>query len=452
MLTPRTALAVFAAGGLILGPIGSARGAERLPPPVELTTSLSQSVLTPDARQTVYLRIGLKGMRSTGRERAPMNIALVIDRSGSMEGPRIRAARDAAKMAVDRLGPRDIVSVISYDQVVEVEVPATRATDKQAIKDRIDRLTARGSTAIWAGMQRGADEVRKFKSPELVNKIILLSDGLANVGPSKPDDFVGLGRQLGRDGITVSTIGLGREYNEDLMAGLARASEGTHKFVQEPADLAQFFAREFDDAQNVVAQSIIIHIDLAPGLSPGKGLGRDAEVQAQRMTFRLSQIIAETEQSVVAAIEVPATFAAGEKSLGRIAVSLTSADGAARDLDAQTVTARFSDRATDRDASIDKTVMRDVTVHEARAANDEAVKLRDQGRVEDARRKFEDNAKVIEEKAKQRGVAGDASVQSQSSAAKAAAAPSAASPAEWERQRKVIKENESNQSGARLRF
>ena len=451
MHMPRTALAALTAGGLALGFTTATTAAERLPPPVELTTTLSQSVLMPDARQTVYLRIGLKGTRSTGRDRSPMNIALVIDRSGSMEGPRIRAAREAAKMAVDRLGPRDIVSVISYDQVVEVEVPATRATDKQAIKDRIDRLTARGSTAIWAGMQRGADEVRKFKSSEYVNKIILLSDGLANVGPSKADDFVRLGRLLGREGIIVSTVGLGREYNEDLMSGLAKASEGTHKFVQEPADLAQFFAQEFDDAQNVVAQGIIIHIDLTPGLSPGKGLGRDAEVQAQRMTFRLSQIIADTEQSVVAAIEVPAAFAEGNKSLGRISISLSGADGAVRELDPQTVSARFSTSTADRDASVDKTVMRDVTVHEARAANDEAVKLRDLGRVEDARRKFEENAKTIEEKAKLRGVASDAMIESQRSAAKAASAPSA-SASEWERQRKTIKEIDTNQAGARTRF
>ena len=452
MRMPRSAFAALAASGLILGSMGPAGGAERGPPPVELTTTLSQSVLTPETRQTIYLRIGLKGARSTARERAPMNISLVIDRSGSMDGPRIRAARDAAKMAVDRLSARDIVSVISYDQVVEVEVPATRATDKQAIKDRIDRLTARGSTAIWAGLQRGADEVRKFKSPEYVNKIILLSDGLANVGPSKADDFVRLGRQLGREGITVSTVGLGREYNEDLMSGLAKASEGTHKFVQEPADLAQFFAHEFDDAQNVVAQGIIIHIDLVPGLAPGKGLGRDAEVQAQRMTFRLSQIIAETEQSVVAAIEVPAAFADGSKSLGRVSVSLTGVDGVVRNLDTQSVSARFSTSANDREASIDKTVMRDVTVHEARAANDEAVKLRDQGRVDDARRRFEENARMIDETAKRRGVDSDASVQSQSAAAKAASAPSAASPAEWERQRKTIKEIDTNSAGARIRF
>ena len=276
--------------------------------PVEMSATLSQSKLAADQKQTLHVRIGLKGLATpTSTTRPPMNIALVIDRSGSMGGPRIVAARNAAMMAIDRLSPRDIVSVISYDDKVEVEIPATKANDPRAIKDKIARLTPRGSTAIWAGMQKGAEEIRKFKSPAMVNKIILLSDGLANVGPSKPDDFRRLGLALAQEGITVSTIGLGTEYNEELMAGLAKSSEGTHKFVAEPADLAQFFAREFDDAQNVVAQDIIIHIDLAPGIAPNRALGRQAEIKGSRMTFRLSQIIAETEQSLLAAIDVPAS-------------------------------------------------------------------------------------------------------------------------------------------------
>jgi Ca-activated chloride channel family protein len=383
-----------------------------------------------------------------------MNIALVIDRSGSMQGPRIAAAREAAMMAVDRLSPRDIVTVVSYDDRVDVDVPATKATDLRAIKDKIARLTPRGSTAIWAGVQKGAEELRKFKSPAMVNKIILLSDGLANQGPSKPEDFQRLGLQLAQDGITVSTVGLGTEYNEALMAGLARSAEGTHKFVAEPADLAQFFAREFDDAQNVVAQDIIIHIDLAPGVTPNRALGRTAEISGNRMTFRLSQIIAETEQSLLAAIDVPA--AATDIPIGRAIAEYRTSDGSPRRIEGQAIVARVTTNIADVETSIDRTVMRDVTLLTAREANDEAIRLRDAGRIDESRKKFEANKATVDSAAHRYGFSGDAAIVRQQAITEAGAAPPPAAPGEtaaaWAKTRKELYEGTANQAGSRTRF
>ncbi len=442
--------------GLIATSSGPARALGPDGPPVAFTTTLSQSVLAADRTQTAYVRVNLKGIQHATRKRAPLNIALVIDRSGSMTGPRIQAARDAAKMAVDRLGPRDIVSVVSYDDRVIIEVPATRASNPASIKQKIDQITARGSTAIWAGVQAGADEVRKFKSPELVNKILLLSDGLANVGPSQPADFVRLGQMLGREGIIVSTIGLGTSYNEDLMAGLAKSAEGSHKFVAEPADLKRFFDLEFDDAQNVVAQAINITFDLAPGVGPGRVLGRPAEALGQRLHVRLTQIIADTEQSIVAAIGIPAAIATGEQVLGSVSVTLTDAGGVVRELPGQTIRARFSSLVADQSDSVDKTVMRDVAVHEARAMNEAAIKLRDQGRVEEARRRFEQNALDIQTNSTRFGFSNDPYIADQRKAAEAAAAPPAASPAaaaaQWDTQRKVLREMDVTTSGSRQKF
>ena len=182
-------------------------------PPFEITAAAERGVLEAGATQRIHLRISITGVRGkSDTQRAPMNVALVIDRSGSMQGARIDGARKAALAAIDRLSPHDIVSVVSYDDKVEVHVPATRASNKAAIKEKIAAITPRGSTAIWAGMQAGADEVRKFYAKDSVNRIILLSDGLANVGPSTPADFIRLGKQLASEGITVSTVGLGLGY------------------------------------------------------------------------------------------------------------------------------------------------------------------------------------------------------------------------------------------------
>src|SRR6185436_579493 len=137
-------------------------------------------------KQTSYVRVGLTGIPINDTGRTPVNVAIVLDKSGSMAGEKLRKAKEAAIVSIDRLGPNDIVSVIAYDQTVEVLVPATKVSDRLALHRAIERLSADGNTALFAGVSKGAAEVRKFLDPHRVNRIILLSDGQANIGPSSP--------------------------------------------------------------------------------------------------------------------------------------------------------------------------------------------------------------------------------------------------------------------------
>lgn len=163
-----------------------------------------------------------------------MNIALVIDKSGSMGGAKIAQAREAVNLAIDRLGPDDVLSIVAYDNSVHTLVPATKVSDKAALKARISKLGANGGTALFGGVSRGASEVRKFFDRDRVNRVILLSDGMANVGPKSPKEMASLGEKLGGEGITVTTFGIGSGYNEDLMTQLAQASDGNHAYVTKP--------------------------------------------------------------------------------------------------------------------------------------------------------------------------------------------------------------------------
>ena len=175
--------------------------------PVALQVGLSNPFLEAGRPQVTYLRVGLTGQvleRST--DRAPGNIAIVLDRSGSMQGEKIERAKEAALLAIDMLDERDIVSVLSYSDTVQVMVPATRVSDRHAIRSMIRRVQADGNTALFAGVSRGAREVRKFLDRDRVNRVILLSDGLANVGPGSPGALGDLGASLKREGISVTTI------------------------------------------------------------------------------------------------------------------------------------------------------------------------------------------------------------------------------------------------------
>ncbi len=239
---------------------------------VAVDVSMAQPVMAAGEKpQTTTLKVGLTGFELPrgGDGRPPVNVAIVLDKSGSMSEPKLAHAKDAAKMAIQRLGSQDIVSIIAYDHNVEVLVPATKVSDRKSMLAAIDRIAIGGNTALFAGVAKGADEVRKFRQRELVNRIILLSDGQANVGPKSPGALGNLGASLAKEGIAVTTIGLGSGYNEDLMFALADKSDGNHTFAESPSQLATAFDAEFGDILTVAAQELTGEDQLRSRNPPG---------------------------------------------------------------------------------------------------------------------------------------------------------------------------------------
>src|SRR5687768_6825098 len=260
--------------------------------PVRLRVDVDRSVLPADVAETAVIKIGLDGIRPSRREwRPPVNIALVIDRSGSMSGDKIMKAREAALEAVRRLSPDDIVALVAYDTGVQTLVPAQRVGDGRRLEQAIRGIEAGGNTALYGGVTRGAAEVRRhMEDRRFVNRVILLSDGLANVGPSSPEDLGRFGASLVKEGISVTTIGLGLGFNEDLMTRLAQRSDGNTYFVEHSSDLPRIFAAELGDVLNVVARRIIIEIEFPAGVRPMKFIGRDGMIRGQRAEFSLNQL------------------------------------------------------------------------------------------------------------------------------------------------------------------
>lgn len=365
---------------------------------VQLKADLGQSVLHVSDSGKVYLRLSLKTpVRQSDRERPPINVAIVIDRSGSMNGERIRAAKKAARVALDRLSSDDIVSLVSYNHDIQVLHRASRLKDARDDLDRaVERLTASGTTALYGGVEEGGEQVRKFLSDNKVNRVILLSDGLANVGPSRPADLARLGRKLASDGITVTTIGLGLDYNEDLMQRLAAASDGNHAFVEHPTDLAEIFDKEFGDALSVAARDIRIIIECKRGFSPTRVLGREAQISGNTISLTLNQLQAANERYIVVELDTPKSKAPGQYDVAEISVDYFDLDTSGRDAVSVPVKASVSDDAKQAQRSLNKSVMSKVTMQIATEKNEMAVQLRDKGKVSEARKMLESNAAYLE--------------------------------------------------------
>jgi len=373
---------------------------------IKLSVEVDKPVLLADTKQPIYLRVGLTGCPGEGLTRhVPVNVAIVIDKSGSMSSDgKMKKAKEAAMLAVERLSRDDILSIVAYNHNVQVLLPATKLTDKQAVREEIRRLQADGSTALYAGVQKGADEVRKFLVRQRVNRIVLISDGLANVGPSSPDELGRLGSRLAKEGVSVTTVGLGLGYNEDLMSKLAFCSDGGHYFAEKSCDLTEIFDKEFSRTLSVVAQDVRIEITCPDDIRPVRILGRDGKIDGQKILLSLNHIYSNHEKYAVIELEAASRKNSNNmKDVAEVIVCynnlLTRSDGRTSAVAA----AKTSSSETTVKSGINKRVMADVVELLAVERNEMAMNLRDQGRIEEARQKLDENALYLQTAAKDYG-------------------------------------------------
>jgi Ca-activated chloride channel homolog len=194
--------------------------------------------------------------------RAPLNLALVIDHSGSMaEGKKIVFAREAAAFAVKQLLPTDRVSVTLFDEVVETVVPGGPVSDKPGLVRRIERIQPRGSTNLHGGWAEGGRQAEAGLASGGVNRVLLLSDGMANAGVVDPNTIAAEARGLAVRGVGTTTMGVGDVYNEDLMEAMALAGDGRYYYIESPVQLVDIFQTELQGLMDTLGQKVSLGLD-----------------------------------------------------------------------------------------------------------------------------------------------------------------------------------------------
>jgi len=373
-------LCVAVAAVLVSTPVGTR--AEQ----VRLDVSMAQPTLLANEKQSTYVKVGLTGFKlAHAADRTPVNVAIVLDRSGSMSGQKIAQAKNAAVRAIERLNSNDIVSIITYQSTVDVLVPATKLTDVEQIREKIASIEAGGSTALFAGVSKGAAELRKFVDKNRVNRVILLSDGLANVGPQSPSELGALGASLIKEGISVTTMGLGLTYNEDLMTQLAQKSDGNHIFIERSSDLVRIFNYEFNDVLSVVAQEVSIKVQCKDGIRPVRVLNSDAEINGQDVVVKMNQLYSEQEKYVVLEVEIPAMKTDVSREVARVDVSYSNMKTKSTDRLSSEVSVNFSESIAVIEKATNLQVMENCVLQIANRRNMLATELRDKGDIEGAR-------------------------------------------------------------------
>ena len=192
--------------------------------------------------------------------RAPLDLALVIDRSGSMGGEPLAAALESASRIVRGLRSDDRVAIVAFDSTIEVVQPLTAASDREAIVARIKEIDARGSTDLFGGWEEGVKQLAPFTRKDRIARVILLSDGQANQGVVNESEIFARVTKAAGAGITTSTVGLGHGFNESLMTGMATAGEGVANFGQTADDLDEAFEEQFAILSNSFLRQVKVSV------------------------------------------------------------------------------------------------------------------------------------------------------------------------------------------------
>jgi Ca-activated chloride channel homolog len=199
--------------------------------------------------------------------RRNLNLSIAIDRSGSMAGSPLHHALKAAESVVDQLEPTDTLSIVVYDDAVDTVVPPQAVSDKNGLKQAIRRVRAGGITNLSGGWLKSCEYVKKNLDPQRINRVLLLTDGYANMGIQDPKVLTATSGQKAEEGVTTTTLGFGQSFNEDLLIGMARAANGNFYFIQSIDEASEVFSIELDSLRAVVGQNLAVTIELAPGVS-----------------------------------------------------------------------------------------------------------------------------------------------------------------------------------------
>ncbi|AKE60876.1 vWA domain-containing protein [Citrobacter farmeri] len=385
---------LFAA--LTLGLLATTTSAQQPAPKVVIKSELASPLVLENSQDKNYLKVSLTGFPLHATKRSPINLALVIDRSGSMGGDRIEQATEAAVMAVNTLSAQDTLSVVIYDDVVDVIVPAAKVGNKAKLISHIrERLTARGGTALFAGVSRGIKETSKYLDKAHVNRIILLSDGQANVGPSSTSELAELGKIAARKGIAITTMGIGEGYNEDLMAAIAQYSDGNHVFVQNTDALEKAFAHEFGDVMSVVAQDVVVQINVADNVKPLRLLGREGEIRDNTVTVKLNQLYANQEKYVMLEVLPAKGSAAQSKPLAEVNVSYNNLATGQKERWDDKMAVSYTASASDVQKAQVEDVVVDSAIQKSAIQNEQALQLMDEGKMDEAKAILRENSSTL---------------------------------------------------------
>jgi Ca-activated chloride channel family protein len=306
----------LAVGGLVLmrapavgsafqfGALDGENGATFQGPGAQGSLRLSQSRVLSGHGESVYAELTVEAddLPATA-ERAPLSLAIVFDTSGSMSGEKIERSKRSVADLIERMRNEDEVAFVRYDSNHEVVQRLARVgTVRQQLLQRVAAISAGGGTNIPPALDRGIDEVSRA-APGRVRRVILVSDGL----DSSRDRAEQLAREGASSSTTISALGIGLDFDESYMSGVANAGRGNFGFVENAGALARFLTQELDETANTVVDDARAHLTLAPGLRFVRAVGAEVVRQeGDEVTLALGSLFSRDQRRVIVELRAEA--------------------------------------------------------------------------------------------------------------------------------------------------
>jgi Ca-activated chloride channel family protein len=362
------------------------------------TAKTDRRLVRADARSRRYVLLRLTAPKQRTAKlptRPPVNVAFVLDRSGSMGGEKIALAKYAVERALQGLTPTDRFSVVVYDDQIDTVITSRLATPKAKTTAllRLQTIDARQSTDLHGGWSAGAQQVKAHISKDGVNRCLLLTDGLANVGLTDPQALAAFAADLRASGIATSTFGVGADFDEVLLTAIADAGGGHFYFIGEPAHIVDAMTSELGELLATVAREVVVEVTHAPELEfePLSPIVAGAGAPGL-LRLLLGDMVVGQDVELVLAVRFP-SVPVGASTTAFFTVadrdSVLKADGCSIDWEHAD---HAANDAQPRDRDVDRAVAR---LYAARARQ-EAVRLNRLGEYTDARRALRGVARRID--------------------------------------------------------
>jgi Ca-activated chloride channel homolog len=310
--------------------------------------------------------------------RVPLNLALVIDRSGSMSGDKLEYAKAAARYVMERLEGDDRVSLVTFDDRVEVPLPSSPARSVN-ISGVLNGIQDRGSTNLHGGWLEGGTQVASSLKSGALNRVLLLSDGMANVGETNADRIASDVRGLAARGVSTTALGVGRDFDEDMMQAIAMAGDGNYHFIEHPSQLPHLFASELAGLKNTFARTVSLGLETSDGVQVLDVLN-DAP-RNDEGHLMLPNLMYGGTVEVLVKLQLPATSSLDAL---RVRLAFTPADGAQRQVQRETLHLSSVDTGAYRALIADPRVMEALALLEVARAKAEVIRQLDQNDAEGA--------------------------------------------------------------------
>ena len=320
-------------------------------PRIEVSGAMTPSLVRTDKEQEVVVRVRLHGLPLAGKKRPPLNLGLVLDTSGSMEGAPIEQARAACALLLDLVSEGDTASVVTFGTRAKVIVPAVRMTAESRAKAKaaLSGVVAEGTTDMAAGLTAGLAQVRSAQTPDSVNRIVLVGDGVPNDAPP----VLALADQAKGEHTPVTVLGLGNDFDETLMTALAQRSSGKFQFVDEASRVGAVFKDQILRLDRVVARGAQIHLTPGPGVTITEVIGLQPIANGREQVAQLGDLTEDQSRDVFVRVSAKGRRDGQSMELVDAHVTYTPTEGGSElAVDSYLELAASSDAARLKDATV----------------------------------------------------------------------------------------------------